>query len=98
MDSYAVLVVAVLSAILGVVAAALSPRIFKKPPPFGTTAEYVICVVVAVAIGLIDFLWALPAFGMDGLLKLVGSLAEGFFAALLVLWILRQVKRTAPST
>ena len=89
----AMTILVVLWVILGVVAAALAPRIFKKPAPFGTTAEYIICVVTAIVVGLLDWLVFLPMFNITGPLAFVGSLVEPFLSAWLVIWILRQVRR-----
>ena len=94
----AILILAVLWVILGIIAAALAPRIFKKPPPFGTTAEYIICVVTAIGVGLLDWLVFLPLFNISGPLAFVGALAEPFFSAWFVIWVLRQVKQTSPAT
>jgi uncharacterized membrane protein YeaQ/YmgE (transglycosylase-associated protein family) len=93
----ALVILVVLWVILGLVAAALAPRIFKKPAPFGLTAEYVICVVTALAVGLLDWLVFLPMFNITGPLAFVGALVEPFLSAWLVIWILRQVKQTPPA-
>jgi uncharacterized membrane protein YeaQ/YmgE (transglycosylase-associated protein family) len=95
----ALFILVVLWIVLGVIAAALSPRIFKRPAPFGTTAEYLICVVTAVVVGFLDR-WALslPMFQFQPPLPFIVMLAESFASALLVLWILRQVKRDTPAT
>lgn len=95
----ALFILVVLWIVLGVIAAVLSPRIFKRPAPFGTTAEYLICVVTAVAVGFLDK-WALslPMFrGFTAPMPFIIMLAEPFGSALLVLWILRQVKRSTPA-
>ena len=91
----ALVILGVLWIVLGVVAAALSPRIFKKPVPYGMTAEYVICVVTAIIVGLLDWLVFLPMFNITGPLAFIGSLVEPFLSAWLVVWILRQVKQPA---
>jgi uncharacterized membrane protein YeaQ/YmgE (transglycosylase-associated protein family) len=95
----ALFILVVLWIVLGVIAAALSPRIFKRPAPFGTTAEYPICVVTAVVVGFLDR-WALslPMFRFQPPLPFIVMLTEPFVAALLVLWILRQVKRSTPAS
>lgn len=78
--------------VLGVIAAALSSSIFKKPARFGETTEFAIGIVTSVAIGLIDREWALPAFGIEGVMAYVILVAEPFLAALGVLWLTRQFK------
>ena len=93
----AIPILVVLWIILGVVAAALSPRIFKKPAPFGMAAEYIVCVVTSIGVGLLDWLVFLPMFNITGPLAFVGSLVEPFFSAWIVLWILRQVKQSPSS-
>jgi uncharacterized membrane protein YeaQ/YmgE (transglycosylase-associated protein family) len=90
-------ILVVLWIIVGVVAAALAPRIFKKPAPFGTTVEYVICMVTAIVVGLLDWLVFLPLFNVRGPLAFVGSLVEPFLSAWLVIWILRQVRQARPT-
>jgi len=94
----ALFILVVLWVVLGVIAAALSPRIFKQPAPFGAAAEYPICIVTAVVVGFLDR-WALslPMFQFNPPLPFIAMMVEPFASALLVLWILRQVKRSTPA-
>lgn len=94
----ALFILVVLWIVLGVIAAALSPRLFKKPAPFGTMAEYPICVATAVVVGFLDR-WALslPMFQFKPPLPFIVMIVEPFASALIVLWILRQVKRSTPA-
>jgi uncharacterized membrane protein YeaQ/YmgE (transglycosylase-associated protein family) len=90
----ATVILVILWVVLGVIAAALAPRIFKRPPPFGTRVEVVICAVTAVAVGFADR-WALslPTFQMPPPLPFIVMLVEPFLSAWVVIWILRQVKQ-----
>ena len=79
-------------AAVGLLIGWLAGLIWKTNRPFGATADTVIAVVVAVAVGLMDW-FVIPAMGFSDRLKYAGLALEPALAALLVLWIIRLAKK-----
>lgn len=78
---------------LGLIATLLLQGWFKRPAPFGVLVDYVIGVIACLAVGLLDFLVFMPAFGFERTwIRALGSSIEAPFGTWLVLWALRQLK------
>ena len=56
---------------VGLLVGWLAGIIWKKTPPFGATGDTVIAIVVAVAVGLMDW-FVIPAMGFSDLMKYLG--------------------------
>jgi len=57
----------------------------------GVSGDYIVAVISAVAIGLLDW-FVIPAMGFSETLKLIGVALEPALGALLVLWIIRKAR------
>ena len=77
---------------VGLIIGWLAGVIWKDNRPYGSTGDTIIAVVVAVAIGLMDWL-VVPAMGFSDTLKYAGVAIEPALGALAVLWIVRQAKK-----
>jgi hypothetical protein len=83
----------VLSGVLGVIVTWIVEGMFRREPPFGEAADYVIGFLAAIGWFALDYYVLVPAFfGADAAewLKLAAGLVEGPVASWLVLWALRQ--------
>lgn len=97
MDSFLIPMIAVYI-ILGLVITLLLQNWFKRPAPFGVTADYIIGVAAALVVGLLDYLVFIPLVGLEApLWRMLGSAAEAPFGSWLILWVIRQIKGTPPS-
>ncbi|MFC2064013.1 GlsB/YeaQ/YmgE family stress response membrane protein [Chloroflexota bacterium] len=77
--------------IVGLVAGWLAGLIWKTNRPIGVSGDYIVAVISAVVIGLIDWL-VIPAMGFSDTVKYLGIATEPLLGALLVLWIIRKAK------
>ena len=78
--------------LVGLLMGWLAGIIWKGERPFGVQNDYIISVVAAVLIGLLDW-FVIPAMGFSNTMKYLGIALEPALSSLLVLWIARQVKR-----
>lgn len=84
--------------ILGLVITLLLQNWFRRPAPFGVTVDYIIGVAAALIVGLLDYFVFIPMVGLEApLWRALGSAAEAPFGSWLILWVLRQLKRTPPA-
>ena len=80
--------------IVGVLAGWLGPMLFKSRPPYGLGVDITASIICMVALGVPEWLWILPAFGLSsesGWLRLAVSIGDPFFVALIVLWLIRKI-------
>jgi hypothetical protein len=87
----------VLSGVIGVIVTWIVEGMFRREPPFGEAAEYIIGFLAAVGWFALDYYVLVPAFfGANAAewLKLSAGLIEGPVASWLVLWALRQALQT----
>ena len=89
MDLLAVVVSMIL---VGLVIAAIAGAIWKDSRPIGRGGDLIVAVVVAVAIGLLDW-YVIPAMGFSDTLKWIGIALEPALGALLVLWLIRRARK-----
>ena len=87
-----VFIVIVGMAAVGLLIGWLAGVIWKTNRPFGATADTVIAIVIAVAVGLVDW-YVIPAMGFSNQLKYIGVALEPALSALIVLWIIRLAKK-----
>jgi hypothetical protein len=99
------IVAMLIAAVLGVIVAWVAQGLFRREPPLGGAADYVIGFLAAAGWFALDYYVLVPAFfGADAAewLKLSAGLIEGPIASWLVLWALRQalqspLKSTQPN-
>lgn len=85
-----ILVIAML--VVGLVMGWVAGLIWKENRPIGVQGDYVVAVVTAVVVGLIDW-YVIPAMGFSQGLVYLGLALEPALGVLLVLWIIRKAKQ-----
>jgi uncharacterized membrane protein YeaQ/YmgE (transglycosylase-associated protein family) len=87
-----ILIVIVAMVVVGLIMGFIAGLIWKDNRPYGASGDYIIAVIAAVIIGLIDW-YVIPAMGFSDTLRNIGLLIEPALGALLVLWLIRVAKR-----
>lgn len=88
-----VLILVLAMIVVGLVIGFLAGRIWREAPPMDSTGVYLVSVVTAVAIGLLDW-FVIPAMGFGDTLKYVGVALEPALGALIVLWLIQRARNT----
>ena len=83
-----ILILIVAMVIVGAVVGALASKIFKGERPKGAQADYIIAIITAVVVGLLDW-FVIPVMGFGDTMKFLGVVLEPAISAVLVLWIVR---------
>ncbi len=78
--------------VIGLIMGYVAGLIWKENRPIGVTGDYVVAVVTAVLVGLLDW-YVIPAMGFSQTLVYVALPLEPTLGALLVLWIIRKAKQ-----
>jgi uncharacterized membrane protein YeaQ/YmgE (transglycosylase-associated protein family) len=78
--------------LVGLLMGAIASLIWKENKPLGAAGDYVVAVISAVLIGLLDW-YVIPAMGFSNTMKYLGVAMEPALGALIVLWIVRKVKK-----
>ena len=78
--------------LVGLLMGAIASLIWKENKPLGAAGDYVVAVISAVLIGLLDW-YVIPAMGFSDSMKYLGVALEPALGALIVLWIVRKVKK-----
>jgi uncharacterized membrane protein YeaQ/YmgE (transglycosylase-associated protein family) len=87
-----IVILLIAMALVGLLMGAIGSLIWKENKPLGAAGDYIVAVVTAIAIGLLDW-FVIPAMGFSDTLKYIGVATEPALGALIVLWIVRQVKK-----
>jgi len=77
--------------VVGLIVGWAAGLIWKDNRPMGVSGDYIVAIISAVAIGLLDW-FVIPAMGFSETLKLIGVALEPALGALLVLWIIRKAR------
>jgi uncharacterized membrane protein YeaQ/YmgE (transglycosylase-associated protein family) len=77
--------------VVGVLVGWVAGLIWKENRPIGVQGDYLVAIISAVAIGLLDW-FVIPAMGFSETIKLLGVALEPALGALLVLWIIRKAR------
>jgi hypothetical protein len=85
-----VLLVAVM-AVVGLIMTYVSKLIWKDELPVGMPNAYIVGVVTAVVVGLLDW-FVIPAMGFSDTLKYVGAALEPALSVPLVFWIIKKAR------
>lgn len=78
--------------VAGLIAGYLAGIIWKDERPIGVRGDYMVAIVSAILIGLLDW-YVIPAMGFSVTLKYIGIASEPLLGALAVLWIVRKAKQ-----
>jgi uncharacterized membrane protein YeaQ/YmgE (transglycosylase-associated protein family) len=87
-----ILFVIVAMILVGLFIGFIAGLIWKEYRPIGVRGDYVVAVISAIVIGLIDW-YIIPAMGFSETLKWLGILFEPALGALAILWLIRVAKR-----
>ena len=85
---FVIVAMIVVGAIMGFVAG----LIWKDDRPIGVGGDYIVAIIAAVVMGLIDW-FVIPALGFSDTMKWIGVLTEPALTSLLVLWLIRVAKK-----
>jgi uncharacterized membrane protein YeaQ/YmgE (transglycosylase-associated protein family) len=78
--------------VVGLLMGVLAGLIWKDNRPYGAAGDYIIAIITAVILGLMDW-YLIPALGFSDTIKIIGIIFEPALGALLVLWIIRKAKQ-----
>ncbi|MBL7064870.1 MAG: hypothetical protein ISS49_11790 [Anaerolineae bacterium] len=87
-----IIILLIAMVLVGLLIGAIASLIWKENKPLGTAGDYVVAVISAVVIGLLDW-YVIPAMGFSNTVKWLGVATEPALGALIVLWIIRKAKR-----
>ena len=77
--------------VVGLLIGALAGLIWKDNRPIGVSGDYIVAILSAIVIGLVDW-FLIPAMGFGDSIRWLGVILEPPLAALIVLWIIRKAK------
>lgn len=86
------LIVILAMIVVGLIAGFVSGLIWKDDRPYGVRGDYLIAIVSAVLVGMLDW-YLIPMLGFSDTMKYIGIALEPFLSALIVLWVVRLAKR-----
>ncbi len=87
-----IIILLIAMVLVGLLIGAIASLIWKENKPLGTAGDYVVAVISAIVIGLLDW-YVIPAMGFSNTVKWLGVATEPAIGALIVLWIIRKAKR-----
>lgn len=88
------LIIIAAMAAVGLIMGAIAGAIWKDDRPIGTRGDYIVGVISAILLGLMDW-YLIPVLGFSDTIKFLGIIFEPALGALLVLWIIRKAKSTS---
>jgi len=77
---------------VGLIVGAVAGVIWKDNRPIGTGGDYIVAVLSAIIIGLLDW-YVIPAMNFSETMKYLGVAIEPPLGALAVLWVIRRAKK-----
>ncbi len=87
-----ILILIIAMIIVGLIMGWVAGLIWKDNRPIGVRGDYIVAVISAIVVGLLDW-YVIPAMGFSDMLKYVGVALEPPLGALAVLWIIRAAKK-----
>jgi len=78
--------------VVGLIAGWVAGLIWKNEHPLGKKNVFIVAIISAIVIGLMDW-FIIPAMGFSTSLRNLGIALEPFLGALLVLWIFKAAKK-----
>jgi uncharacterized membrane protein YeaQ/YmgE (transglycosylase-associated protein family) len=78
--------------LVGLLIGMIAGLIWKENRPIGVNGDYVVAVISAVVIGLMDW-YIIPAMGFSETMKWLGVMFEPSLGALAILWLIRVAKK-----
>jgi uncharacterized membrane protein YeaQ/YmgE (transglycosylase-associated protein family) len=83
-----VIILLVAMVVVGFIAGYVAGLIWKDNRPYGVRGDYIIAIISAIVIGLIDW-YLIPALGFSDLIRNIGLVTEPVLGAIGVLWLVR---------
>ena len=80
----------------GVLTGWLAPAIVNSRRPYGLGGDLVAGVVTLLVLGVVEWLWILPALRITGIFAVLFAIGDPFAGALVVLWLMRKIKPAQP--
>lgn len=77
--------------VVGLIMTYVSKLIWKDELPVGVPAAYLVGVVTAIVVGILDWV-IIPAMGFSDTLKYVGAALEPALSVPIVFWIIKKAK------
>jgi len=87
-----ILILLVVMVVVGLIMGWVAGLIWKENRPIGVQGDYVVAVITAVVVGLLDW-YVIPAMGFSQSMVYLGVALEPALGVLLVLWIIRKAKQ-----
>jgi len=87
-----IIVLLVAMVLVGLLIGAVASLIWKENQPLGAAGDYIVAIISAIVIGLIDW-HVIPAMGFSNTIKYLSVAMEPALGALIVLWVVRKVKK-----
>ena len=87
-----ILFVIIAMVVVGVIMGFVAGLIWKEDRPVGVRGDFIISILAAVIMGLIDW-FLIPALGFSDTMKWIGILMEPALTSLLVLWLIRVARK-----
>jgi uncharacterized membrane protein YeaQ/YmgE (transglycosylase-associated protein family) len=78
--------------IVGLIVGFVAGFIWKDNHPIGVKGDYIVAILSAIVIGLVDW-FVIPVMGFSNTMKLLGVITEPPLGALAVLWVIRIAKK-----
>jgi uncharacterized membrane protein YeaQ/YmgE (transglycosylase-associated protein family) len=85
------IIIVLAMAVVGLIMAYIAGFIWKDERPVGVPGDYIVGVVTAIVVGLLDW-YLIPAMGFSEIWKYAGVALEPALSVLLVLWIIMKAK------
>ena len=87
-----ILILIGLMIVVGLIVGFIAGLIWKENRPIGVRGDYLVAILSAIVIGLLDWL-VIPAMGFSDTMKLIGVALEPPLGALAILWLIRYAKK-----
>jgi hypothetical protein len=84
--------IAVVLLVIGVLSGWGIPLAAKSSRPYGLLGDVLVSTLTLVVLGLVEWMFILPAFGFTGWLAIVAAIGDPWGFALILLWLMRRVK------
>lgn len=88
-----IVVLAAIWLVSGLLIALVAGSIWKEERPYGEIGDYLLSIILAVLIGLVDWYLVADWFNFEGALRFIVAVLEPPFVSLIGLWLLRRIKR-----
>ena len=87
-----IVILIVAMVVVGLIAGFIAGLIWKDNRPIGVQGDYIVAIISAIVIGLMDW-YIIPALNFSDLMRNIGLATEPLLGALLVLWLIRIAKK-----